>query len=110
MQRWENSAEAKEQEVLCLIFAQQQNHPDMVLQKVRIEYKNYTLGSHTFLEKLKSFHLLFLKTTLREEDDLDNLVDEAQEVEEEERSRKESSKSNSSTYSSDSNVSISLVS
>ena len=51
---------------------------------------------------------MFLKTTLREEDDLDNLVDETQEVEEEERSRKESSKSNSSTYSSDSNVSISI--
>ena len=49
---------------------------------------------------------MFLKTTLREEDDLDNLVDETQEVEEEERSRKESSKSNSSTYSSDSNVSM----
>ena len=53
-----------------------------------------------------SFNLVFLKTALREEDDLDNLVDETQEVEEEERSRKESSKSNSSTSSSDSNVSI----
>jgi len=41
----------------------------------------------------------------KEEDDLDNLVDETQEVEEEERSRKESSKSNSSTSSSDSNQS-----
>ena len=50
---------------------------------------------------------MFLKTLLREEDDLDNLVDETmEETMEEERSRKESSNSNSSTSSSDSNVSI----
>ena len=50
---------------------------------------------------------MFIKTLLREEDDLDNLVDETmEETMEEERSRKESSNSNSSTSSSDSNVSI----
>ena len=46
------------------------------------------------------------KQSDREDDELDNLVDETMEVEEEERSRKESSNSNSSTTSSDSNVSI----
>ena len=51
-------------------------------------------------------YVLILSNLLREDDELDNLVDETMEVEEEERSRKESSNSNSSTTSSDSNVSI----
>ena len=51
-------------------------------------------------------YVLIVSNLLREDDELDNLVDETMEVEEEERSRKESSNSNSSTTSSDSNVSI----
>ena len=51
-------------------------------------------------------YVLIVNNLLREDDELDNLVDETMEVEEEERSRKESSNSNSSTTSSDSNVSI----
>ena len=68
--------------------------------------KNYALGPNVAQENYFSKAKADLKTALREEDDLDNLVDGEMEVEEEERSRKESSKSNSSASSSDSNVSI----
>ena len=65
------------------------------------------LTRKNILGKPQFLHSVLIKTLLREEDDLDNLVDETmEETMEEERSRKESSNSNSSTSSSDSNVSI----
>ena len=99
IRRWENAAEAEKQEVLGGFFALQQNHTELVLQKVRTEKSHLEISS-SFIQSQKACKRI--KKHLRE-DDLDNLVEEN--MEEEERSRKESSKSHSSTSSADSVVS-----